>query len=171
MFTQNSADRDPVTANLAADVLDQPNDNESLVKLRAEIADLTRSCPFHVRGYALRIRGVRLQSHVGVSDSERSAAQELVVAVDMEMPGDAYPMTDELERAADYGAVVSVTNATAGERAYRLLETFAFCVATRVAGRFPLAERVRVAVTKATVPVTPHTDEATVEVTLEKGFG
>jgi len=34
-----------------------------------------------------------------------------------------------------------------------------------------LAERVRVAVTKASVPVTPPTDEATVEVTLAKGFG
>jgi dihydroneopterin aldolase len=124
-----------------------------------------------VVAYALRLRGVRVQSHMGVSESERAAAQELVIAVDVELPGEAYPLADGLERAADYAAVVSVADETARERPYRLLETFAFGVATRLGDRFPMAERVRVAVTKANVPVTPRTDEATVEVTLAKGFG
>jgi dihydroneopterin aldolase len=123
-----------------------------------------------VVGYALRIRGTRVQSHMGVSDSERAVAQELVVAVDVELPGEAYPMADELGRAADYAAVVALADGTARERAYRLLETFAFRVATRLGDHFPLAERVRVAVTKANVPVTPRTDEATAEVTLAKGL-
>lgn len=123
-----------------------------------------------VVGYGLRVRGIRVQSHIGVSDAERAAAQGLVVAVDVELPGRAYPMTDELERAADYAAVVAVAEQAASAQAYNLLETFALRVATRVAERFPLAERTRVAVTKAVVPVVPHTDEATVEVTLAKGF-
>jgi dihydroneopterin aldolase len=122
-------------------------------------------------GYALRIRGTRVQSHMGVSDSERAVAQELVVAVDVELPGEAYPLVDELERAADYAAVVALAAETARETCSRLLETFAFRVATRLGDHFPSAERVRVAVTKATVPVTPYTDEATVEVTLARGFG
>ena len=124
-----------------------------------------------VVGYALRIRGIRVQSQMGVSESERAVAQELVVAVDLELPGQAYPMADELARAADYAAIVCVADETARERAYLLLETFALRVATRLGERFALAERVRVAVTKASVPVTPPTDEATVEVTLAKGFG
>lgn len=123
-----------------------------------------------VVAYGLRLRGVRVHSHMGVSDSERAVAQELVVAVDVELPGQAYPMADELARAADYAAVVAVADQAACERAYRLLETFALSVATRLGERFPLAERVRVAVTKALVPVAPHTDEATVEVTLAKAF-
>ena len=123
-----------------------------------------------VVGYALRVRGARVQSHMGVSEDERSVAQELVVAADVELPGEAFPMTDELARAANYATIVSVAEETARERAFQLLETFAFRVASRLGDHFPLAERVRVAVTKAIVPVVPHTDEATVEVTLAKGF-
>jgi 7,8-dihydroneopterin aldolase/epimerase/oxygenase len=122
-------------------------------------------------GYALRLRGIRVQSRVGVSDSERALAQELVVAIDIDLPGRACPMADELEHAADYAGIVAVTDETARERDYQLLETFAFRVASRLGRRFPLAERTRVAVTKASVPVTPHTDEATVEITLANGFG
>lgn len=121
--------------------------------------------------YALRVRGTRVQSRMGVSDSERSVAQELIVAVDLELPGHVYPALDELERAADYAEIVRIADETARERAYRLLETFAFGVARRLADRFSMAERVRVAVTKAAVPVNPPTDEATVEVTLGRRAG
>lgn len=122
-------------------------------------------------GYALRLRGIHVQSHMGVTESERAVAQELVVAVDLELPGHAYPMADELSRAADYAELVRMVDETARERAYQLLEIYAFRVARRVGDRFAMAERVRVAVTKANVPVTPRTDEATVEVTLGQGFG
>ena len=121
--------------------------------------------------YALRLRGIRVQSHIGVSDAERAVAQELVVAVDLELPGQSYPMLDELDGAADYAEVVRIADEAARESAYLLLETFALRVGRRLAERFPTAERVRVGVTKATVPVSPHTDEATIEVTLGKGFG
>jgi 7,8-dihydroneopterin aldolase/epimerase/oxygenase len=120
----------------------------------------------HVTSYALRLRGVRVQSHVGVSDAERAQPQELVVAVDLELPGELYPRADELERAADYAEVVRAADESARERAYLLLETFALRVARRLAERWPRAERVRVAVTKASVPVSPPTDEARVEVVL-----
>jgi dihydroneopterin aldolase len=121
--------------------------------------------------YALRLRGIRVQCHMGVSDAERAFAQELVVAVDLELPGQAYPMLDELERAADYAEVVRIADELARETDYLLLETFALRVGRRLGDRFPLVELVRIAVTKATVPVTPHTDQAIVELTLSKGFG
>jgi 7,8-dihydroneopterin aldolase/epimerase/oxygenase len=117
-------------------------------------------------GYAMRLRGIRVQSHMGVSDVERERLQELVVAVDLELEGDKYPSTDELERAADYAEVVRAAEESARERHFRLLETFALRVARRLGDRWPAALQVRVAVTKAIVPVTPATDEATVEVTL-----
>ena len=119
-------------------------------------------------GYAMRLRGIRVQSHMGVSAAERERLQELVVAVDLELDGNQYPSTDELERAADYAEVVHAAEASARERHFRLLETYALRVARRLGDRWPAALQVRVAVTKAIVPVTPATDEATVEVTLGK---
>lgn len=119
-----------------------------------------------VTSYALRLRGIRVQGHMGVSDVERSKPQELVVAVDLELDGSRYPATDDLDRAANYAEVVRVATESADAVADRLLETYALRVADGLALQWPDAQRVRVAVTKATVPVTPRTDEATVEVTL-----
>jgi dihydroneopterin aldolase len=119
-----------------------------------------------VIGYALRLRGIRVQSHMGVSDAEREHAQELIVAVDLELAGELYPTRDELERASDYAEIVRAADESARQRADRVLETYALRLAQRLSKRWPDAERVRVAVTKATVPVAPRTDEATVEITL-----
>jgi 7,8-dihydroneopterin aldolase/epimerase/oxygenase len=119
-----------------------------------------------VLAYALRVRGLRLLSNVGVSDEERAAPQELVVAVEVELPGALYPKTDELSAAADYAAVVRIAERVAQERPYRLLETIALEIASRVGDCWPMASRARVAVTKSRVPVVPTPDEATVEVTL-----
>jgi dihydroneopterin aldolase len=117
-------------------------------------------------GYALRLRGIRVHSHMGVSDAERARPQELVVAVDLELSAALYPAADELERANDYAEIVRAADEGARQQPYRLLETFALDVARRLVTLWPAAERVRVSVTKAVVPVWPRTDEATVEVTL-----
>src|SRR6187431_35707 len=119
-----------------------------------------------VAGYALRLRGIHVHSHTGVSDAERSEPQELVVAVDVELGGEFYPSRDELGRAVDYAEIARVAGESAREHADRLLETFALRVAHRLVERWPKAELVRVAVTKAAVPMLPATDEAIVEVTL-----
>lgn len=119
-----------------------------------------------VLSYALRVRGIRVQSHMGVSDVERATKQELVVAVDLDLRGEHYPVVDELSRAADYAEVVRIVDDAANQRPDRLLETYALRVARRLGERWPTAQRVRVAVTKARVPVSPTPDEATVEVTL-----
>jgi dihydroneopterin aldolase len=119
-----------------------------------------------ILGYALRLRGIRVQSHMGVSDAEREHPQELLVAVDLELGGELYPSTDELARAADYAEIVRAADESARQRADRLLETFALRLARRLIEGFPAAERVRVAVTKASVPVAPTTAEANVEITL-----
>jgi dihydroneopterin aldolase len=107
---------------------------------------------------------------MGVSDAERARPQELLVAVDMELSGELFPSADELDRATDYAEIVLAADEGARERPYRLLETYALQVARRLVIRWPAAERVRVSVTKAVVPVVPPTDEATVEVTLGKAL-
>lgn len=136
------------------------------------IARATRPQPVArpVVRYALRLRGIRVRSQMGVSDAERARPQELIVAVDLELGGELYPSTDEIDRAADYAEIVRVADEGAREQPDRLLETYALRVARRLVARWPAAERVRVAVTKAAVPVVPPTDEATVEVTLGKAL-
>jgi 7,8-dihydroneopterin aldolase/epimerase/oxygenase len=139
--------------------------------LPSRVSKATPAVPARpVVGYALRLRGIRVQSHMGVSDAERATAQELVVAIDVELSGELYPATDELDRAANYAEIVLAADESARERPYRLLETFALRVARRLVSRWPSAERVCVSVTKAVVPVAPQTDAATVEVVLG-GFG
>jgi dihydroneopterin aldolase len=123
-----------------------------------------------VSGYALRLRGIRVHGHMGVSDGERERPQELIVAVDVELANEIYPARDDLARAADYAEVVRATHECAQARHYRLLETFALQVARRLEDRWPLTRKVRVAVTKARVPLEPAPDEATVEVTLKEAF-
>ncbi|HYQ14149.1 MAG TPA: dihydroneopterin aldolase [Polyangiaceae bacterium] len=123
-----------------------------------------------VVGYALRLRGIRVQGHLGVSDAERERLQELVVAVELELAGEQYPPTDEIERAVDYAAIVRIVEESVQERHFRLLETFALGVARRLGDRWPAAVRVRVAATKAIVPVSPVTDEAAVEITLGRAL-
>jgi hypothetical protein len=44
--------------------------------------------PLRIIGYALRLRGIRVQSRIGVPAAERASAQELIVAVDVELGGD-----------------------------------------------------------------------------------
>jgi 7,8-dihydroneopterin aldolase/epimerase/oxygenase len=123
-----------------------------------------------VVGYALRLRGIRVPSRVGVSEAERERPQELVVAVDLELAGESYPKSDEIDRAVDYAEIVGSVHESARERAYHLLESFALRVAQRLGERWSGVERVRVAVTKAVVPVSPATDEASVEVTLGRAL-
>jgi dihydroneopterin aldolase len=134
--------------------------------VNANITSETRAAGRPIVAYALRVRGIRVQSRVGVSETERSRPQELLVAVEVELPGERYPDADDLAQAADYAEVVRVADEAARERPERLLETFALRVARRLGDRFPTARLVRVAVTKAKVPVQPPTNDATVEVTL-----
>lgn len=119
-----------------------------------------------VLGYALRLRGVRVSGHFGVSDAERASAQELLVAVDLELGGEHYPRADELDLAVDYSEIVRAAAEGTRGQGDRLLETFALRVARRLGEQWPSAAYVRVAVTKAAVPTTPAPDEACVEVIL-----
>src|SRR4051812_29903749 len=66
-----------------------------------------------VTRYALRLRGIRVHAHMGVGDSERAQLQKLVVAVDVELGGQLYPATDELDLAADYAQIVRAVDESA----------------------------------------------------------
>ncbi len=117
-------------------------------------------------GYSLRLRRIVVPVHVGVSAGERSRAQDVLLDIDLELPVGRYPATDDLESTVDYGEIVSAADACATEQPYRLLETFVLRVARRLEVCFPQVNTLRVAGTKATVPVLPATQAAIVEVTL-----
>jgi dihydroneopterin aldolase len=138
-----------------------------LVSLHRQSLALRRQ----VVGYALRLRGIRVSSHVGVPDAERARLQELTIAVDVELSGEHYPRADELARAADYAEIALAAEQAASEQSYRLLETFALRLARLLGERWPAATCVRVAVTKANVPTATRVAEANVEVTLGRAVG
>lgn len=119
-----------------------------------------------ITGHALRLRGIVLRVHVGVTDAERRCAQDVLLDIDLELAPDKYPTTDQVERTADYAQVVNVADACAVEQPYRLLETFVLRVARQLETCFPQVNTVRVAATKASVPVLPLTRAAIVEVKL-----
>jgi dihydroneopterin aldolase len=117
-------------------------------------------------GYALRLRGIVLRVHVGVPDNERRFAQDVSLDIDLELPPDRYPTTDEVQRTADYAQVVNIADGCALEQPYRLLETFVLRVARQLEMCFPQVNTLRVAGTKVMVPVLPLTRAAIIEVTL-----
>jgi dihydroneopterin aldolase len=123
-------------------------------------------CAWRLSGYGLHLQGIRLLGRVGVTDAERATPQALVVDVDVRLDGDSYPFGDDLAQAVDYAEVVHIVETCLPGDGDRLLETFALRVGRRLGDRWPVADRIRVACTKAHIPTMPNTDKATVEITL-----
>jgi dihydroneopterin aldolase len=82
------------------------------------------------------IRGLRLQTVIGVYGWERNVRQELVL--DLEMAWDTAPAgaSDNVADALDYAAVSQRLQTLAAERSHQLLEAFAAEVAEVVMGEF-----------------------------------
>jgi dihydroneopterin aldolase len=121
-----------------------------------------------VSGYAIRLRGIRVRGRIGVTDTERASPQTLVVDVAVELDGESYPRGDELAQAVDYAEIAGIVEACTQKDDERLLESFVLRVARRLGERWPAANQIRVACTKASLPMMPNTDAATVEVSLRR---
>ena len=115
-----------------------------------------------VHEYTLRLDAIRFRANVGASRSERSFPQELVVDVELSLPLSALPKSDHKREVVDYDAVVRLVVEEGLAQPYRLLETYADRLLTRLLSETP-ASRVRVAATKLRVPTTHHVDRAVVE--------
>jgi dihydroneopterin aldolase len=112
--------------------------------------------------YTLRLRAIRFLAHLGASRSERGAAQEVVVDVELTFPVQSLPARDRIRDVVDYDAVASSVVEEGMERPHRLLETYVARVVRRLLAETP-ATRVRVAATKRHVPTKYPVDAAIVE--------
>jgi dihydroneopterin aldolase len=112
--------------------------------------------------YRIRLDGVRFRGRHGASRAERGLLQDFVAAVEIDLPTSVLPRADSLARVYDYGklAELIVDEGTTGS--YRLLETLAERILSRILDASPaIAATVRI--TKFGPPTAVSVDQATVE--------
>lgn len=73
----------------------------------------------------IEIRNLRVSTHIGVPDEERSTAQELLVTLLIQPNLTFRAMEDAIGNTVDYAAVCETVQRTAAERPRRLIETLA----------------------------------------------
>jgi dihydroneopterin aldolase len=122
-----------------------------------------------IHGYALRLRQIRFETHIGVSAEERAVGQELVVDVDLTLAAEAIPIRDVLSEAVDYETIVECVVEEGIWGTHQLLETYVRRVITRLLAELPV-ESVRVAVTKKKVPTRHPVGEAIVELVASRSL-
>ncbi len=101
------------------------------------------------------IRGLRVQTWIGVPDAERAEPQEVVLDVGIEPSLGFEAMGDEIGHTVDYDAVARRIETLAAERPRRLIETLAAETARLVVAEFS-ARSVTVEVRKFILPQTDH---------------
>jgi dihydroneopterin aldolase len=101
----------------------------------------------------IEIRRLRVNTHIGVPDDERSTAQTLWLTVRM-VPGQGFTgLADELTRTIDYHAVALEIQALAASKPRRLLETLAVETADFLLDKHPL-QSVAITIEKHILPDT-----------------
>lgn len=98
----------------------------------------------------IELTGIELHGFHGVLAEERSAGQRFLFDLEVEYASPRRALSDRIEDAIDYRALVALVAEVSGATAYHLIETLAAAIADEVLDRFP-AERVRVRVRKPDV--------------------
>ncbi|MCU0795036.1 MAG: dihydroneopterin aldolase [Akkermansiaceae bacterium] len=101
----------------------------------------------------IHVRGLKVETRIGVPDDERARPQELLLDISMRPPVDFSGMADGIEKTLDYhAACLAIADlAATGER--KLVETLADETADLLLGRFGAVE-VRVEIRKFILPQT-----------------
>jgi dihydroneopterin aldolase len=99
----------------------------------------------------IEIRGLQINTRIGVPETERAEPQRLLVDVRMRPLRDFARMPDAIPATVDYFAVAQRLVALAAERPRQLIETLADEVATAVLREFAV-RRVEVSVRKFILP-------------------
>jgi dihydroneopterin aldolase len=95
------------------------------------------------------VRGLSVETVIGVGEQERAAPREVVVDLEMETDLDAAAKSDDLAHAIDYAAAADLVRAHGKASRFRLLEALAGSIASLVLERFPALSAVAVRVEKA----------------------
>lgn len=112
--------------------------------------------------YAIRLEGIRFRARHGASDSERDLPQDFVADLEVTLPTERLPATDDRVAVYDYDALSSLVVSEGTASSYKLLETLARRVLERLFADTPvLAATLRLR--KFGPPTTVSVDSAAIE--------
>ncbi|MFN7131688.1 MAG: dihydroneopterin aldolase [Myxococcales bacterium] len=120
--------------------------------------------PATVETYRIRMEGIRFRARHGASRAERDLPQDFVVHLDVELPVGLLPRTDSRARVFDYDKLASLVVDEGTRVSYKLLETLAERLISRVLADTP-ATAVTVQVKKFGPPTSVSVDAVAVELT------
>lgn len=113
--------------------------------------------------HAISILGLRLPTHVGVTDEELAGEQNVIVDLFIDADLSRAAKSDDVSETVDYAAVIErVADVVRGNRT-RLLETLADKIAAAVAA-FSAVDGVTVEVAKERIPVDEEVGRVAVRV-------
>ncbi|NJR41370.1 MAG: dihydroneopterin aldolase [Akkermansiaceae bacterium] len=101
----------------------------------------------------IEIRRLKVSTHIGVPDEERSVPQTLLVTIRMTPSQGFDGLADDISRTTDYYAVSQEILALAAARPRRLIETLATEIANHLLGNHPL-QHVAISIEKHILPNT-----------------
>jgi 7,8-dihydroneopterin aldolase/epimerase/oxygenase len=115
-----------------------------------------------VSHYSMRLDGIRFRARHGVSDAERHLPQDFVVDLEVVLPIAELPTSDERACVYDYDALASLVVTEGTSTSYKLLETLAQRLLTRILADTP-ALSANVRVRKFGPPTTASVDTVSIE--------
>lgn len=123
--------------------------------------------PQDVTRYAIRLEGIRFRARHGASDAERDLPQDFVADLEVTLPVDRLPETDERGRVYDYDVLSSLVVEEGTRTSYKLLESLAKRLVERVFTDTP-ALALTVRLRKFGPPTTASVDSAAIELSATK---
>ena len=118
--------------------------------------------PRRPSGYRICLEGIRFRGRHGASRAERYLLQDFVVDLEVALPIDLLPATDERSRVYDYDALASLVVGEGTGRSYKLLESLAARLLERLFAETP-ATSATVRVRKFGPPTQASVDRVSVE--------
>ncbi len=115
-----------------------------------------------VSQYGIRLEGIRFRARHGASDAERYLLQDFVVDLEVGLPVEELPETDERSRVYDYDRLASLVVEEGTSASYKLLETLAKRLLERILSDTP-ALSAMVRLRKFGPPTTVSVDTVAIE--------
>lgn len=116
----------------------------------------------------IRIEGMVVHTHHGVSEAEREIGQRMLFDLELEVPECGATSSDLVEETVDYGELAELVASLATAESRLTLERLVDLIAREVLDRYPVST-VTVRATKPEPPVPFTMDGASVELTLSDG--
>jgi dihydroneopterin aldolase len=116
----------------------------------------------------VRLVGVQIYGHHGVTPGEREIGQRFKIDVEMGLDLQPAGKSDRVQDTVDYEKVYRIIENVTRERRYHLIEAMAEDIACSLLDKFPRLEEVRVCVKKPGAAIGAILDQAEVELTRRR---